>query len=141
MSPTTVEEGQTQILAEAIDEVEPHGLDCTAFVQEALAEIKAVPPAMIHRASALRWSARAIASYRICAESKDHEDRLCYLYLGEHYREAALAHAAMGEPWEPLYAAIDDAMQMDRSNAFDEAAATPPQLGRTEARRPVKKAG
>lgn len=88
-------------------------------IAQAVEEIKTVPPATIHRAAAFTWSARAIACYRVCAAAEAQEDRLRYLYLGEHYREAALAHAAMGEQWEPLYAEIDRAMTQDRSYAFD----------------------
>lgn len=135
MAPTPVEAAQAQTVAEFERHEDPPRLDCSAYVQAAMAEIKTVPPAAIHRESALRWSARAIASYLTCAGSKVHEERLYYLYLGDQYREAALAHASMGEPWEPLYAAINDAMQPDRAKAFQATCATAPQPRIPKARR------
>jgi hypothetical protein len=88
-------------------------------VAGALDEITRVPAADIHRAAAYSWASRAIAGYRVCAGKLDVQEGLSYLYLGEHYREAALAHAAMGEAWKPLYEEIDAAMATDRAKAFE----------------------
>lgn len=87
-------------------------------VEAALKEITLVPAATIHRAAAFAWASRAIAGYRVCAGKQAVQEGLSYLYLGEHYREAALAHAAMGEAWQPLFAEIDEAMAKDRQLAF-----------------------
>jgi hypothetical protein len=87
-------------------------------VAAALKEITQVPAATIHRAAAFTWASRAIAGYRVCAGKRAIQEGLSYLYLGEHYREAALAHAAMGEAWQPLFAEIDEAMAKDRQRAF-----------------------
>jgi hypothetical protein len=87
-------------------------------VEAALEEITRIPAATIHRAAAFTWASRAIAGYRICAGKNAIQEGLSYLYLGEHYREAALAHAAMGEAWQPLFAEIDEAMAKDRQRAF-----------------------
>lgn len=87
-------------------------------VAGAMAEILHVPAASIHRAAAYAWASRAIAGYRVCAGHEILQNGLTYLYLGEHYREAALAHASMGEAWQPLYAEIDQAMAADRAEAF-----------------------
>lgn len=88
-------------------------------VAAALEEITRVPAAEIHRAAAYAWASRAIAGYRVCADKVDVQEGLSYLYLGEHYREAALAHAAMGEAWQPLFAEIESAMDKDRARAFE----------------------
>lgn len=87
-------------------------------VETALEEITRIPAATIHRAAAFTWASRAIAGYRVCAGRRAIQEGLSYLYLGEHYREAALAHAAMGEAWQPLFAEIDEAMAKDRQRAF-----------------------
>lgn len=87
-------------------------------VETALEEITRIPAATIHRAAAFTWASRAIAGYRVCAGKQAIQEGLSYLYLGEHYREAALAHAAMGESWQPLFAEIDEAMAQDRQRAF-----------------------
>lgn len=87
-------------------------------VPGAMAEIVHVPAATIHRTAAYAWASRAIAGYRVCAGHEVLQEGLTYLYLGEHYREAALAHASMGEAWQPLYAEIDRAMAPDRAEAF-----------------------
>lgn len=87
-------------------------------VEEAMKEIVKVPAATIHRTAAFAWASRAIAGYRVCASKAAVQEGLSYLYLGEHYREAALAHAAMGEAWQPLFAEIDEAMSEDRARAF-----------------------
>jgi len=87
-------------------------------VEQAMEEITKVPAATIHRTAAFAWASRAIAGYRVCASKVAVQEGLSYLYLGEHYREAALAHAAMGEAWQPLFAEIDDAMADDRARAF-----------------------
>ncbi len=89
-------------------------------IGKALEEIRTTPPAEIHRVAAYAWGSRAIASYRLCAATVTLEDCLKYFYLGEHYREAALAHAAMGEQWQPLHAEIDQAMADARTTAFDQ---------------------
>lgn len=94
---------------------EPAMLDVAA----ALDEITHVPAADIHRTAAYAWASRAIAGYRVCAGKLDVQEGLSYLYLGEHYREAALAHAAMGEAWQPLFAEIEAAMDKDRAHAFE----------------------
>ncbi|MEK6976222.1 MAG: hypothetical protein AABY18_07760 [Candidatus Thermoplasmatota archaeon] len=86
-------------------------------VDEALKEIATVPPATLHRAAGFAWATRAIACYRACLGKRDLQEALSYLYLGEHYREAALAHAALGEAWEPMYAQVDAAMAQDREEA------------------------
>jgi hypothetical protein len=88
-------------------------------VEAALKEITTVSAATIHRTAAFAWASRAIASYRVCARKLDVQEGLSYLYLGEHYREAALAHAAMGEAWQPLFNEIDEAMAKDRALAFE----------------------
>lgn len=88
-------------------------------VAGALDEITRVPAAEIHRTAAYSWASRAIAGYRVCAGKLDVQEGLSYLYLGEHYREAALAHAAMGEAWQPLFEEIDAAMATDRAKAFE----------------------
>lgn len=105
-----------------------HGEGFIVEVRQAMEEVRNIPPAIIHRASAFKWSARAIASYRVCAVSEVQEDRLRYLYLGEHYREAALAHAAMGEQWEPLYMEVDRVMTEDRYRALEAVRETAPVL-------------
>jgi hypothetical protein len=88
-------------------------------VDAAMKEITKVSAATIHRTAAFAWASRAIASYRVCARKLDVQEGLSYLYLGEHYREAALAHAAMGEAWQPLFNEIDEAMAKDRALAFE----------------------
>lgn len=138
MAPASIEGRQTQMATDPMIHVVANGIDFTNYVQAALSEIKAVRPSAIHRESALRWAARAVASFRICAESEAHADRLCYRYLGEQYREAALAHAAMGEPWEPLYTAIDEIMEPDRSKAFEDTLTTYAKTGRPPAKRRSK---
>lgn len=87
-------------------------------VEAAMEEIARVPAAAIHRVAAYAWASRAIAGYRVCLGHGVLQEGLTYLYLGEHYREAALAHAAMGEAWQPLYSEIDRAMAKDRAQAF-----------------------
>lgn len=87
-------------------------------VEAALLEITRVPAATIHRAAAFTWASRAIAGYRVCSTKAVIQEGLSYLYLGEHYREAALAHAAMGEAWQPLFQEIEQAMSEDRARAF-----------------------
>ncbi|MFA5944956.1 MAG: hypothetical protein WC876_10885 [Candidatus Thermoplasmatota archaeon] len=87
-------------------------------VNKAMKEITRVPAATIHRTAAYAWASRAIAGYRVCAAKTAVQEGLSYLYLGEHYREAALAHAAMGEAWQPLFAEIEQAMAEDRTRAF-----------------------
>lgn len=87
-------------------------------VDKAMDEITRVPAATIHRESAFAWASRAIAGYRVCAAKTAVQEGLSYLYLGEHYREAALAHAAMGEAWQPLFEEIEGAMAEDRTRAF-----------------------
>lgn len=87
-------------------------------VDGAMEEITQVPAATIHRTAAFAWASRAIAGYRVCASKVAVQEGLSYLYLGEHYREAALAHAAMGEAWQPLFGEIDEAMAEDRARAF-----------------------
>lgn len=87
-------------------------------IEAAMKEITLVPAATIHRDAAFTWASRAIAAYRVCARKQAVQEGLSYLYLGEHYREAALAHAAMGEAWQPLFAEIDEAMAKDRASAF-----------------------
>lgn len=88
-------------------------------VATAMEEIMRVPSSAIHRDSALAWGARAAASYQVCATASTLDDAFHFLYLGEHYREAALAHAALGEEWELLYAEIDDTMAQDRAMALE----------------------
>jgi hypothetical protein len=87
-------------------------------VDTAMKEITQVPAATIHRTAAFAWASRAVAGYRVCAKKVAVQEGLSYLYLGEHYREAALAHAAMGEAWQPLFEEIDAAMAEDRARAF-----------------------
>lgn len=87
-------------------------------VEAALKEITLVPAATIHRTAAFAWASRAVAGYRVCAGKASVQEGLSYLYLGEHYREAALAHASMGEAWQPLFTEIDGAMADDRARAF-----------------------
>ncbi|MHB1261126.1 MAG: hypothetical protein ACYC2H_05360 [Thermoplasmatota archaeon] len=87
-------------------------------VDKAMKEITRIPAATIHREAAFDWASRAIAGYRVCAGKTEVQEGLSYLYLGEHYREAALAHAAMGEAWQPLFDEIQDAMAEDRTRAF-----------------------
>jgi len=87
-------------------------------VDRAMDEITRIPAAVIHRDAAFAWASRAIAGYRVCSAKNSIEEGLSYLYLGEHYREAALAHAAMGEVWEFLFTEIDDAMAGEREQAF-----------------------
>lgn len=87
-------------------------------VDSALKEITTSPAVALHRTAAHAWAARAVACYRVCLGKVDLQEGLSYLYLGEHYREAALAHAAMGEAWQPLFAEIDEAMSEDRARAF-----------------------
>lgn len=87
-------------------------------VDGAMEEITRVPAATIHRAAAFAWASRAIAGYRVCSAKAVMQEGLSYLYLGEHYREAALAHATMGDAWEPLFTEIEQAMAKDRKRAF-----------------------
>lgn len=88
-------------------------------VEGALTEITLVPAATIHRTAAYQWASRAIACYRVCAGKSDLQQGLSFLYLGEHYREAALAHAAMGDAWQPLLREVEDVVSDDRGRAFD----------------------
>ncbi len=87
-------------------------------VEKAIEEITNVPAATIHRTAALTWAARAVASYQVCLTKPELQECLSFFYLGEHYREAALAHAAMGDEWQPLHAEIDTAMEGDRGTAY-----------------------
>jgi hypothetical protein len=87
-------------------------------IDKAMKEITRVPAAIIHRDAAFAWASRAIAGYRVCLTKSSLEEGLSYLYLGEHYREASLAHAAMGEVWEFLFAEVNDAMAGEREEAF-----------------------
>jgi hypothetical protein len=97
---------------------EEGGLVLMLDVDKAMEEITRVPAAVIHRDAAYAWASRAIASYRVSMGKSSMEEGLSYLYLGEHYREAALAHATMGEVWEFLFTEIIDAMAMEREQAF-----------------------
>jgi hypothetical protein len=99
-------------------------------IDKAIEEVTRIPAAIIHRNAAFTWAARAIACYRVSAGQAVLENALSYLYLGEHYREAALAHAAMGEGWQPLYAEIDDAMANDRAGSFASVRRRSGELGR-----------
>jgi|SRR5688572_5402563 len=87
-------------------------------VNKAMQEVTAIPPALLHRTAAFTWASRAIASFRLCSTAEDLERCMKCFYLGEHYREAALAHAAMGEDWQGLYDEIDRAVKLDRALAF-----------------------
>lgn len=88
-----------------------------ASVEKALGEITTIAAAALHRAAAHTWAARAVACYRVCLAKADLQQGLSYLYLGEHYREAALAHAGFGEAWRPLQAEIEAVMDADRADA------------------------
>ena len=99
---------------DAFPEVDPDLMD----VKKAMEEITAIPPALLHRTSAFTWASRSIASFRLCSTAADLERCMKCFYLGEHYREAALAHAAMGEDWQGLYDEIDRAVKLDRALAF-----------------------
>lgn len=90
-----------------------------ASVQKALVEITTVAAVSMHREAAHEWAARAVACYRVCLAKADLQEGLSYLYLGEHYREAALAHAAFGEAWRPLQPEIRAVMDADRAAAGD----------------------
>ena len=86
-------------------------------IEAALREISTVPAVDLHRTAACVWAARAVACYRVCLGKSDLQEGLSYLYLGEHYREAALAHAALGEAWRPLYDEVEALMDEDRAAA------------------------
>ncbi len=86
-------------------------------IEEALQEISTVPAMHLHRAAAYYWAARAVACYRVCLGKAEVQEGLSYLYLGEHYREAALAHAALGEAWGPMYEEVVAVMDLDRREA------------------------
>lgn len=90
-----------------------------ASVAKALVEITTVAAVSLHREAAHAWAARAVACYRVCLGKADLQEGLSYLYLGEHYREAALAHAAFGEAWRPLQPEIRAVMDADRTAAGD----------------------
>ena len=111
-------------------EAEPHAADPMAkrrraptdpvpvvSVEAALGEITTVAAAALHRQAAHVWAARAVACYRVCLAKADLQEGLSYLYLGEHYREAALAHAAFGEAWRPLQEEVEAVMDGDRAGA------------------------
>ncbi len=107
--------GARQALAEPVVVVAAPPL--AAAVEAALKEITTMPAAALHRAAALAWATRAVACYRVCLGKADLQEGLSYFYLGEHYREAALGHAALGEGWQPLHEEVDGAMAMDREDA------------------------
>jgi len=86
-------------------------------MEDALQEITTVAAAALHRSAAHSWAARAVACYRVCMAKTDHQQGLSYLYLGEHYREAALAHAAFGEAWRPMRGEVEAIMDADREAA------------------------
>lgn len=86
-------------------------------IDSALKEITTTPAVVLHRTAAHAWAARAVACYRVCLGKVDLQEGLSYLYLGEHYREVALAQAAFGEAWRPLHAEVEAAMAADRSEA------------------------
>ena len=86
-------------------------------MEEALREITTVAAASLHRHAAHTWAARAVACYRVCMAKADQQQGLSYLYLGEHYREAALAHASFGEAWRPLRNEVEALMDADRESA------------------------
>lgn len=86
-------------------------------VAEALREITSIPAVTLHHGAACVWAARAIACYRVCLGKADLQEGLSYLYLGEHYREAALAHARLGEAWQPMLEDVDALMAPDRAAA------------------------
>lgn len=86
-------------------------------VEAALAEITTTPAVELHRNAAHAWAARALACYRVCLGKVDLQEGLSYLYLGEHYREAALAHAGFADAWRPLQAEVEAVMDADRREA------------------------
>lgn len=86
-------------------------------VAAALQEITTVPAATLHHGAALAWATRAVACYRVCLGKRDVPEGLSYLYLGEHYREAALGEAALGEAWRPMYLEVAAVMARDREDA------------------------
>jgi len=88
-------------------------------VNDALQEITSTPAVALHRNAAHAWAARAVACYRVCLGKVDLQEGLSYLYLGEHYRETALAHAGFGEAWHPLSSEVDAVMSADRNEASD----------------------
>lgn len=89
----------------------------TLAVTEALREITSIPAVTLHHNAACIWAARAIACYRVCLGKADLQEGLSYLYLGEHYREAALAHAQFGEAWQPMAEDVNVLMAPDRAAA------------------------
>lgn len=89
----------------------------TLAVTDALREITSIPALTLHHNAACTWAARAIACYRVCLGKAELQEGLSYLYLGEHYREAALAHAQFGEAWQPMFDEIDALMAQDRAAA------------------------
>jgi len=86
-------------------------------VDSALKEITTIPAVALHRSAAHAWAARAVACYRVCLGKVDLQEGLSYLYLGEHYREVALAHAGFGDAWRPLHAEVESVMAADRLEA------------------------
>lgn len=86
-------------------------------VDAALKEITTAPAVSLHRRAAHVWAARAVACYRVCLGKVDLQEGLSYLYLGEHYREVALAHAGFGDAWRPLHAEVEAVMAADRIEA------------------------
>jgi hypothetical protein len=86
-------------------------------VEKALKELGSTPMAQIEHATALTWGSRAVASFRLCAQSTDWEARFRRFCEGETYRQEALEHAAMSGDWRSLLPGLESEINDARAAA------------------------
>ncbi|HUR61789.1 MAG TPA: hypothetical protein VM286_05430 [Candidatus Thermoplasmatota archaeon] len=86
-------------------------------VEKALQELQTTSMAQVERTTALTWGARAVAAFRLCAQSTDWESRFRFFCDGENYRQEALEHAAMSDDWRSLLPALETEVNEARGAA------------------------
>jgi hypothetical protein len=86
-------------------------------VDKALKELRTTTMAEIERTTAIAWGGRAVASFQLCSQASDWQERFRHFCEGENYRQEALEHAAMSENWQELLPRIDAEIHEARSAA------------------------
>jgi hypothetical protein len=71
-------------------------------VEEAMKEVRSKTGEEVDRETAPKWAARAVASYRLCAEATSIREKVERFSEGDDYRHEALEHAGTGGDTQAL---------------------------------------
>lgn len=87
-------------------------------VENATKELETKSMDDIERETALKWGARAAASYDLAGREKTLDARFRRFYEGENFRQEALEHASMVGDGAETVGEIKDAIEEHRSKAL-----------------------